>query len=65
MVLVLSGDSFSGDSLEPNMLDWPRSGLLGEAAPVLDGEPHAEIRSALLGEEGGVSRSCAILCSRF
>ena len=58
---VLKGDSFKGDSLEPRVLDRPRSGLLGEATSMLDGDAHDEMRSPLLGEEGGVSLSCAIL----
>lgn len=61
----LRGDSFEGDSLDASVLDRLRSVLLGEAASVVLGEVHVEMRSALLGEDGGVSRSCAILCSLF
>ena len=65
MVVALKGDCFTGDSLEANVLDRPRVLVPGDAASVVAGDAHAEILSALLGEDGGVSRSWAILCSRF
>lgn len=64
IVVVRRGDSFKGDTLEPSVLDRLRSAL-GDAASECDGEDQADIRSELLGEDGGVSRSCAILCKRF
>lgn len=64
VVVVRRGDSFSGDTLEFSVLDRLRSAM-GDAASEREGDDHADIRSALLGEEGGVSRSCAILWRRF
>lgn len=64
VVLDFRGDNFSGDTLEPKVRDRPRSAL-GDAASEREGDDHADIRSGLLGEDGGVSRSCAILWRRF
>ena len=64
IVVVRRGDSFNGDTLEPSVLDRLRSAL-GDAASEREGDDQADIRSELLGEDGGVSRSCAILCKRF
>ena len=64
VVLVFRGDNFSGDILGPSVRDRPRSAS-GDAGSDREGDDHAEIRSALLGEDCGVSRSCAILWRRF
>lgn len=63
-MLVRRGDSFRGDTLDPSVFDRLRSAL-GDAASEREGLDQDDIRSELLGEEGGVSRSCAILCRRF
>lgn len=59
---VRKGDIFN--ILEPTVLDLWRSAL-GDAGSECEGEDQAEMRSELLGDDGGVSLSCAILCSRF
>ena len=60
-MVALKGDCLTGDSLDAKVLERPRDPLLGEATSAVEGDAHAEMRSVLLGEDGGVSRSCAIL----